>query len=244
MVWRWASVFVSGWYGAAALQQPIVAKQDPPKSIKMLRKSSTLAVGCAAGICASHELRESFYELGHHHGLALIALSKVAHALSLVQVASFEAAEEFTTKKHAKDQNKPAKWRRWKSAIRVLHSSRSIQLLCVLALLAALYEVYVDVKPGGHHGTVLLALAELRETAELAIQDSRHFIALISQHPVTKLALGSGALICALFELARESFAGNIGAHHGVAIIAAAYVCAKRPRECACHNRDCAPCRF
>lgn len=229
MVWLWAFVLVSGWFGAAALQQPTVAQQDPPKTVKMLRKTSTLAVGCAAGICAGHELRESFYELGHHHGLALIALSKVAHALSLVQVASFEAAEEFASGKHASDQKKRVSVRRWPSAFRLLYSGKSVQLLCVLALLAALYEVYVDVKPGGHHGTVLLALAELRETAELAVQDSRHIIALISHHPFTKLALGSGALICALFELARESFAGNIGAHHGVAIIAAAYVGTKRP---------------
>jgi hypothetical protein len=63
---------------------------------------------CAAGLCAFAELRESFDELGHHHGVALLSLSHVAKALwtfDEVGVGEMAIVED-----HRKDRASRNKW--------------------------------------------------------------------------------------------------------------------------------------
>lgn len=205
---------------------PPQTMQPPPK--RPIRKLTTLAIGCAAGVCAGFEMRESFYSLGHHHGLALIALSKVAHALSLVQYATVEAAENLGYEK----KNKP------NLVKRILFSCRTLRILCLAALAAAFFEIYHDFKPGGHHGTALLALAEFRETASIAAYNSRRGLVVFLQSPFAKVALGLGALYSASAELFRDTSVG-IGAHHGVVILAAAYVSLRIYRLPCLHPHHC-----
>lgn len=185
-------------------------------SLARVRKGGILAASCAAGVCAGYELRESFHELGHHHGVALIALSKVAHAVSLLEVASMETKEELGIEG-------PKRQGVLRRFARLVYSSNAVRWLCVAALAAALYEVYVDLRPGGHHGTALLALAEFRETTEHAIANRGGFLRVLFASPLTKVVLGVAAFVFAVVELVRDSFL-SVGAHHGVALLAAAYV--------------------
>lgn len=185
-------------------------------SLVRMRKGGILAASCAAGVCAGYELRESFHELGHHHGVALIALSKVAHAISLLEVASLETREEL-------GMTGPKRQGILRRVARFIYGCNAVRWLCVAALFAALYEVYVDLRPGGHHGTALLALAEFRETTEHAIANRGGFLRVLFSSAFTKVVLGLAAFVFAVVELVRDSLL-NVGAHHGVALLALAYV--------------------
>lgn len=165
-------------------------------SLAGLRKGGVLATSCAAGVFASCELRDSLHKLGHHHGVALIALSRLARAVSTIEVASKDATGAFGRRN--------ASHHRW---------------LCAAALLAALCEVLDDLRPGGHHGTALLALADFRDTTEHATSSGP--IAHFCSSPFAKASLGLAALGFAAIELLRDS---SVGAHHGVAVLAGAYV--------------------
>lgn len=164
-------------------------------SLASVRKGGILATSCAAGVFASCELRDSLHKLGHHHGVALIALSRLARAVSTIEVASKDATEAF---------GRRASHHRW---------------LCAAALLAALCEVLDDLRPGGHHGTALLALADFRDTTEHATSSGP--IARFCSSPFARASLGLAALGFAAIELLRDS---SVGAHHGVAVLAGAYV--------------------
>lgn len=110
------------------------------------------------------------------------------------------------------------------------HSSRvkgallakiTMRALCGLAMLAAAAEVVRDVAPGGHHGMVLLAVHELHEVAEEAAGDGDGAAQRVLGSVRLKLSIALGALIFAGFELVEDL---SLGAHTGVAMIAATHV--------------------
>ena len=180
----------------------------PKKGPINWRRYAAITTSGATAVFAGFELSESLFELGHHHGLALIALSKMAQATALELRAGEEAAEETRLRAWCRRRfaGRPVQW---------------VRLLCVAALLAALYEVYGDLRPGGHHGTALIALAELRDTTEGAVRKTR-FNRFFIFNCYAKLLLGLGAFLSAAMELSRNFF--KAGAHHGSFILATSIV--------------------
>lgn len=179
---------------ALALRLPMKLGSDGAK------KATAMTTAGATAVFAGFELSESLWELGHHHGVALIALSKMAQATALVANSGKEALEETSTRMESYFARKRLPF---------------LRLVFVFALFAALWEVIQDVRPGGHHSTALIAMAELRDTSEGA--GLRFF-----KNCWAKLLLGLGALAAASLELSREFF--NCGAHHGAFLLASSIV--------------------
>ena len=151
-----------------------------------------------AGYVALKELNEELYDLGHHHGLAMLVASRLCRTLATIEN---KAMHELPSLKKA------------------LVAQTTMHILCAGAVVAAGWEVYNDIKPGGHHGMVLLAIHEVHELLEEADWDPRHHKAL---HSATlKFVIAGGALACAVAELVEDLVPG---AHHGVALLAASHV--------------------
>mmetsp|Transcript_27236 Transcript_27236/g.83947 ORF Transcript_27236/g.83947 Transcript_27236/m.83947 type:complete len:222 (-) Transcript_27236:36-701(-) len=161
---------------------------------------AALATSTAAGSLAVLELRESLHVIGHHHGLALLAFSRGAGALADLENLALESMGRLR---------------------RFLRSRATVRWLSGLALIAAGWEVVNDLKPGGHHGMVLLALHELHEISEEAIGASAGLLGRLLRLKGLKLGLSLGALGFAAVELVEDLLPG---AHHGVAVIALANV--------------------
>ena len=151
-----------------------------------------------AGYVALKELNEELYDLGHHHGLAMLVASRLCRTLATIED---KAMHELPSLK------------------KMLVAQTTMHILCAGAVVAAGWEVYNDLKPGGHHGMVLLAIHEVHELLEEADWDPKHHKAL---HSATlKFVIAGGALACAVAELVEDLVPG---AHHGVALLAASHV--------------------
>ena len=151
-----------------------------------------------AGYVALKELNEELYDLGHHHGLAMLVASRLCRTLATIEN---KAMHELPSLKQ------------------MLVAQTTMHILCAGAVIAAGWEVYNDIKPGGHHGMVLLAIHEVHELLEEADWDPKHHKAL---HSATlKFVIAGGALACAVAELVEDLVPG---AHHGVALLAASHV--------------------
>lgn len=151
-----------------------------------------------AGYVALKELNEELYDLGHHHGLAMLVASRLCRTLATIED---KAMHELPSLKQ------------------MLVAQTTMHILCAGAVVAAGWEVYNDLKPGGHHGMVLLAIHEVHELLEEADWDPKHHKAL---HSATlKFVIAGGALACAVAELVEDLVPG---AHHGVALLAASHV--------------------
>ena len=92
---------------------------------------------------------------------------------------------------------------------------RRIRRLSIAALFAAAWEVYQDLRPGGHHGMVLLAAHDLVDTGTRASTRLARFLG----SRWLKLTMAVVALGFAVVELVEDFLPG---AHHGVAVLAAA----------------------
>jgi len=128
----------------ASALRPLALELPRGGNKKHAEKASTLAHAGAA-VFAAAELSEGVLEIGHHHGLALVAVSKLARGLQQVEIG-------FPGRK------------------RLLKSRITLPLVCLAAIGTSAWEVYkdarLDAKVGGHHGMLILALYALQEAIE------------------------------------------------------------------------------
>ena len=109
-------------------------------------------------------------------------------------------------------------------------------MACLLALFASAAEIYVDLRPGAHHGAALLALSEVvyqfRRLQRIKgwgggrlLKRSRStklpatFLGRVWQRMTMGTMIALAAAAFALTEVIEDL---SPGAHHGVAILAAA----------------------
>ena len=131
-----------------------------------------------AGYVALKELNEELYDLGHHHGLAMLVASRLCRTLATIEN---KAMHELPSLKKA------------------LVAQTTMHILCAGAVIAAGWEVYNDMKPGGHHGMVLLRSTRSTSCSRRWTGTSKHHRAL---HSATlKFVIAGGALACAVAEL-------------------------------------------
>ena len=151
-------------------------------------------------------LSEGLLAIGHHHGLALIAVSKLARGLQQAESVAVESSKRLG---------------------RLLKARITLPLVCLTAIVTSAWEVWkdarLDAKVGGHHGMLILALYELQEVIEDAAgeKSSRGRFGRIIHFRPLKLALALGALGAAGLELSEDL---RPGAHHGVALLAGVLV--------------------
>ncbi|KAL3898186.1 MAG: hypothetical protein SGARI_006736 [Bacillariaceae sp.] len=106
--------------------------------------------------------------------------------------------------------------------VRFVTNPTFVKILTVGALLAAWVEVVEDCRPGGHHGSLLLAVNELIELREDA--GARAYIPFLRRASV-RLAIVSGAVAMALWEtVMAEVSKRSLGAHHSVLFLGIARI--------------------
>ena len=177
----------------------------------------TLIASLAAGLAAGVELLEDASEVGHAHGVALMAWSRAAFSLKeLVESAATELEElEGTAKGLLR--------KLMGQAAKVLTSKLFLRTLSVVALAASAKEVLEDVEPGGHHAAVLVALNDVFEDLEGAGIELFGLTALVLETGWFQLTVHGGAALLALLEVWGDVKGGDffkVGGHHGVALIA------------------------
>lgn len=153
--------------------------------------------------CAGFELAEELGELGHHHGLGVLCVSRLAKDVNegLESVEGLEASLRTGGLRQR--------------VLRAITSRRATRTVAIFALFAAGREVLADLSPGGHHGLFLLAFNELVETVEAA---KLGFGAVLESN-----AVRFGVPLLAMAAAAKEVFddaARKLGGHHGVLILA------------------------
>jgi len=109
-----------------------------------------------------------FRNIGHAHGMLLLSLIRLSRSIAIFQTQAdefAEATEEMrmsSRNKNNKQDGKGNKKNKFLTMIGRFVISRNVSIgACVVASLAAFLEIYDDLKPGGHHGAVFLALSEL-----------------------------------------------------------------------------------
>ena len=102
-----------------------------------------VAASFVGGGLALYEMREELLELGHHHGLLMVALSRLARTFADLEELALQARKGLRARAGLLK--------------RLVLNHRTLRLLCVFALVASGYEVFQDLKPGGHHGMLLLS---------------------------------------------------------------------------------------
>lgn len=170
----------------------------------------SLTTNAAAAISAGAEVMEDIEHVGHGHGLLLLTGSRLCREMNVLRESLADESEKLEqTSGIKKIIKKPLKM-----FLHVITNHTFVRLLSIGALLAAWVEVVEDARPGGHHGSVMLALNELIELREEAGSKA---IVPFFRRPAFRLALVSGAVIMALWETIMAGVAKkSLGAHHGV----------------------------
>ena len=145
------------------LSQP--SDDAAPARPKRFRK---LIVPGAAGVLAAVELSSSLWDIGHHHGLAMLSLSRGAHAVTDLTQSGADAVETVVEVVSEVGAEAAATVRTHSTRLSRFFTPRRIRRLSFAALFAAAWEVYQDLRPGGHHGMVLLAAHDLVDTGTRA----------------------------------------------------------------------------
>ena len=109
-----------------------------------------LLVPISVGGLAAVELSTSLWELGHHHGLAMLALSRGAHAVTDLTQSGADAVETVVEVVAEVGAEAAEAVRTQSTRLSRLFTPKRIRNLSVAALFAAAWEVYQDLRPGGH----------------------------------------------------------------------------------------------
>lgn len=179
----------------------------------------SLTTNAAAAFAAGVEVFEDIENIGHGHGILLITGSRLCRDLNVIRESVADEGKKLfkiTERSKSKQRHSPLLLKWSMSSLRFLTNPTFIQLLSLCALIAAWIEVIEDFRPGGHHGSVLLAVHELVEVQEDA---GRPVLIPFVRRPSVQLSLVTGAVVVALwetlFEIVLEKNA-SVGAHHGV----------------------------
>lgn len=157
---------------------------------------------------AGLEVAEVGLEVGHSHGLSLLALVRAGRALSELQA---EAKELFNA---LADRLHPAAHRLLSAAF----GQTGSLVACALAACSGLAECLRDARFGGHHGLAILSLAD---AVHMLRGMDRWRGSVLIFGPILCLGLAITAALCAAVELAEDL---RPGSHHGVAVLAVAHL--------------------
>ena len=188
-----------------------------------------IAVAVVIGFFSALEIAESLREgyehaVGHAHGILLLSIVRLSRGLAILQTETeevAEAAEELRGEGEGGG-SKRGLLGGWMRSVGGFLVSRNVGIAaCVLAIAASLAEVVDDMKPGAHHGGVLLALAEMEyQVCRLADIEGAGKGRLISS---LRSRVGPLLFVAAAAVSAMEVYEDTRpGAHHGVAILACA----------------------
>ena len=212
----------------------LLSQAEAGNDVQRPKRFRKLIVPGAAGVLAAVELSSSLWDIGHHHGLAMLSLSRGAHAVTDLTQSGADAVETVVEVVSDVGKEAAAAVRTHSTRLSRFFTPRRIRRLSFAALFAAAWEVYQDLRPGGHHGMVLLAAHDLVDTSTRAsTRLARRFLG----SRWLKLTMALVALGFAVVELVEDFLPG---AHHGVAVLAAAN-CVSGFAELAAAREDVVP---
>ena len=178
----------------------------------------SLTTNLGAAISAGAEVFEDIEHVGHGHGMLLLTGSRLCREMNVLRESVADGSKELGSTPSVKQVVK----RPLALFVRLVTNPTFVRLLSIGALLAAWVEVVEDCRPGGHHGSVLLALNELIELREEA--GTPALIPFLRRASV-RLAIVSGAVIMALWEtVTAEVSKKSLGAHHSVLFLGIARI--------------------
>jgi hypothetical protein len=204
-----------------------------------------IGVALIIGSFSILEILESLREeteryFGHAHGILILSLIRLFRSIAILQtnVVEFEEATEKLFNKNEDDDEEDEKEEETKKKKRLSLSSligkfivsRRVSIIaCIMASIASLVEVYDDLKPGGHHGAVFLALSELnyqlnrchdiRTPITIKNGKTNQPSSLLTWKRFVGPTLFVAAAVFAAYELYEDL---KPGAHHAVAVLALA----------------------
>jgi hypothetical protein len=190
----------------------------------------SLTTNTAAAVLAGAEVLEDVENIGHGHGLLLLIGSRLCRDLNAIRESVADEGEDMALleeKHRGSTRTEPTTitphWKRpFSFFLRAITNPHLVQILSLCALLAAWVEVMEDFRPGGHHGSVLLAVDELMEVRH---QAGRPTYFPLLQRPSFRLLLVSGAVVAAVWEMILDGVKKQrLGAHHGVLFLGLAKV--------------------
>jgi hypothetical protein len=219
--------------------------QQPPSIKKRNRQLVPIGVALIIGSFSILEILESLREeteryFGHAHGILILSLIRLFRSIAILQtnVVEFEEATEKLFNKNEDDDEEDEKEEETKKKKRLSLSSligkfivsRRVSIIaCIMASIASLVEVYDDLKPGGHHGAVFLALSELnyqlnrchdiRTPITIKNGKTNQPSSLLTWKRFVGPTLFVAAAVFAAYELYEDL---KPGAHHAVAVLALA----------------------
>lgn len=169
----------------------------------------SLAGHVGAAVSAGAEIYEDVEGIGHGHGMLLLCSSRLCRELNVMREAVVEEAEDLKTRVGSRLRRPVRK------LVQLLGSNVFVVALAVGGLAAAIMEVVEDVRPGGHHGALFLAVNELLELLT-ASRIARGRLLHMIEKSVLRLLLLSSAVLLAGIETYRTIGGNQLGAHHGV----------------------------
>lgn len=178
-----------------------------------------LVTSCVILVFACVEITKTGFEVGHSHGLSLLALARIGRAMSEVHAEAKEVIEAISHRLHPMS----------RVFIKVAFGGKSSLLACGLAVCCSMVECLRDSRFGAQHGLVILSLADLVHVLR-TMPPFRGPVLVLG--PVFSMGMTVAAMLCAGVELFADL---RPGAHHGVAVLAIAHMVenARRFR----HNR-------
>jgi len=175
----------------------------------------------------SHKVVEP--QLGHAHGIAILALIRLGRSIAILQT----QAEEFEEQVQDIEEEIGLDFKQSNSILaaigRIITAPVATILACLFAVFGSAVEIFYDMKPGAHYGTMLLALSEIsnqirrlrrykRRDKNQSMENTSLIRCILSKIPLgAMIALSAAGFAC--FELYEDI---QPGAHHGVALLALA----------------------
>eukprot|EP00622_Pseudochattonella_farcimen_P004426 FR739811.1.p1 GENE.FR739811.1~~FR739811.1.p1 ORF type:complete len:200 (+),score=10.87 FR739811.1:198-797(+) len=164
------------------------------------------------------ELKRDLWVVGHAHGVAALAFVRMTRTLKHVAILQTNLEEINESGEHHLERF-VGKSRVAKATFSflegLLFSRKTAIVFCLLALVACGTEIFYDMSPGGHHGAALLAVSEL--VHQFFRLKNKPEYPMIRRFIVLGVAVPAACF--AMYEMYEDL---QPGAHHAVAVLAAA----------------------
>lgn len=204
------------------------------------RRVVPILVALTIGSFSVIEILESLHNeveffLGHAHGIFIISLVRLFRELAILQTQAEEFTEAVEELNKTKESEKKTRgiFASFRLAVTRFVISRNVSIVaCLMAAFTSLLEAWNDLKPGGHHGAVFLALSQLNYQLKrfsrirniergTGTKPARTTVRILSSS--LRLLVGPLLFLAAAAFAAIEIYEDlKPGAHHAVAVLALA----------------------
>ena len=212
----------------------------PPRRRQIVPIMVALIIGSFSVLEIVESLREEADAMfGHAHGIFLLSLIRLFRSIAILQTEAEEFGEAVEKMMEVEGEDHTGNMKgSWQRSLAKFVVSRKVSIVaCVMASIASVIEIVDDIKPGGHHGAVFLALSELnyqinrfshvtdhaKKKGNDNDNDNKEVANKKKIRRVTSVLVGPACFVAAACFAAFEIYEDmRPGAHHAVAVLALA----------------------